>query len=359
MEPLALFYHPDVLDHDTSRYQGHPERAARLKAVVETLERDGLGSFRAPEPATASQLTRVHATGYVATVDRIARGGGGYFDPDTLASAGSFRAATRAAGGAIAAAVAVLTGEAKRAFALVRPPGHHARPAQAMGFCLFDNVAVAAREAQAVHGVGRVAIVDLDVHHGNGTQEIFYEDRDVLYVSTHQYPFYPGTGALEETGVGNVVNVPLPAGCGDAEYARAMEQVVLPAVRGFRPELLLISVGYDAHWADPLAYMQLTTSGYVAAVEALCGAGDDAGAPVALALEPELVVYQAGVDVYEGDRLGGLKLTEEGIIRRDMLVRDACRARGVPVAVTLGGGYADSAETTARLHANTLELFSD
>ena len=279
MEPLALFYDDEVLAHDTGQ---HPERIDRLRGVVAALTQDGLtrdAPLRSPEPASVGQITRVHATSYVATVDRIVRNGGGQLDQDTVASPGSYRAALRATGGAVAAATSVLNGEAKRAFALVRPPGHHARPAASMGFCLFNNIAIAAREAQAVHGVGRLAIVDVDVHHGNGTQESFYDDGSILFVSTHQYPFYPGSGALEQTGhgegAGATVNLPLPEGCGDAEYLAAIDQVVLPALRRYRPELLLVSLGFDAHWADPLASMQLTIAGYVAVMERLAAAADE------------------------------------------------------------------------------------
>jgi acetoin utilization deacetylase AcuC-like enzyme len=290
VEPLALYYHPDVLEHDTGQ---HPERIARLQAIAQVLERDGLSAeapFRTPPPASVEQIARVHAVGYVATIERLARGGGGQLDADTLASPGSYRAATRAAGGAIAAAGAVARGAARRAFALVRPPGHHARPGHAMGFCLFNNVAIAARELQAAHGLGRVAIVDVDVHHGNGTQESFYDDPTVLFVSTHQYPFYPGSGALNEVGVGAgrgaTVNLPLPAGCGDAEYGLAVERVIGPALRRFAPELILMSVGFDAHWADPLAQMRLSIAGYVQIVERLAALADElSGGRLALVLE--------------------------------------------------------------------------
>lgn len=288
LERLALFYHEDSLAHDTG---SHPERIARMQAIEAALQRRGLmGAIRAPEPAEVGQITRVHAVGHVATVDRLVRAGGGALDVDTHVSPGSYRAATRAAGGAIAAAAAVARGDAQRAFAIGRPPGHHARPAAAMGFCLFNNVAVAARALQAEHGVGRLAIVDVDVHHGNGTQESFYDDPTVLFVSTHQYPFYPGSGALQETGSGPgrgaTVNVPLPGGCGDAEYLAALDRVVLPALRAYQPEVLLVSIGYDAHWSDPLAQMRVTVSGYVAIVERLAAVADEvAGGRIALVLE--------------------------------------------------------------------------
>lgn len=287
MEPLALYYHPDVLAHDPGQ---HPEHSGRLRAIVETLEREAQTTpLQAPEPADLAQVTRIHAPSYVAALEEFIGKGGGPLTLDTAVSADSFPAALRAAGGAIAAATAVVVGEAQRAFALVRPPGHHARPAQAMGFCLFNNVAIAARELKVAHGVRRSAIVDLDVHHGNGSQESFYDDPTVLYVSTHEYgmvdmgghrvPFYPGTGPLDETGTGDgkgtTINLPLPPGCGDDAYLAVLESVVLPALRRFRPELVLVSLGYDAHWADPLAQMQLTIGGYVAMVERLAAAADE------------------------------------------------------------------------------------
>jgi acetoin utilization deacetylase AcuC-like enzyme len=278
VEPVALFYHRESLEHDTGP---HPERVARIRAITEVLNEEGLtraSPFREPPPATLEQVTRIHRTGYVASVERLARQGGGALDVDTVLSSGSYRAALRAAGGAVAATTAVLRGEARRAFSLARPPGHHARPAMAMGFCLFNNVAVAAREAQATLGVGRVAIVDLDVHHGNGTQESFYDDGTVLFVSTHQYPFYPGSGGINEIGEaggrGATLNIPLPAGCGDAEYQAALNRVIVPKLERFRPELLLLSLGFDAHWADPLAMMQLSIGGYVAMVERLASLAD-------------------------------------------------------------------------------------
>jgi acetoin utilization deacetylase AcuC-like enzyme len=278
VEPLALYYHPESLDHDTGP---HPERVDRIRAITQVLNAEGLtrvSPFREPPPATLEQVTRVHQTGYVASVERLARQGGGALDVDTVVSSGSYRAALRAAGGAIAAATAVSRSEARRAFSLARPPGHHARPSMAMGFCLFNNVAIAAREAQAALGVGRVAIVDLDVHHGNGTQESFYEDGGVLFASTHQYPFYPGSGGINELGAGAgrgaTLNLPLPAGCGDAEYLAALDRAVVPKLERFRPELLLISLGFDAHWADPLAMMQVSIGGYVAMVERLASLAD-------------------------------------------------------------------------------------
>src|SRR5687767_8205790 len=269
---MELFYHPDSLAHDTG---GHPERIARLQAVEHVLDESDLATTE-PELATVEQVARVHDAGYVAEIERITRQGGGALDVDTVVSEGSYRAAMRAAGGAVSAATSALGGT--KGFALGRPPGHHARPSMAMGFCLFNNVAVAARAAQAEHGVGKVAIVDLDVHHGNGTQESFWEDGSVLFASTHQYPFYPGSGGINEIGAGAgrgaTLNLPLPAGCGDAEYLAAVERAVVPKLERFKPELVLVSLGFDAHWADPLAMMQVTVGGYVAMVERLAAAAE-------------------------------------------------------------------------------------
>ena len=216
--------------------------------------------------ATDEELSRVHDVRYVEALLLACAEGGGWADPDTYLVPRSCAAARRSAGACLVATEAVLEGRAHSAFAVARPPGHHARPAQAMGFCLLNNVALAAEHARRRHGLERVAIVDIDVHHGNGTQDAFYDDPGVLYVSTHQYPYYPGTGRLEETGGGagrgTNVNLPLPGGCGDDEYRAAFEQVAEPVVRRFRPQVILVSCGFDAHFADPLAGMALSVDGY-------------------------------------------------------------------------------------------------
>jgi len=243
----------------------HPECPERSTAARAAMARAAVDVRPVPvRPATHEELGRVHSPKYVEALERLS-GQEGYLDSDTYLAPGSVRAAERAAGGAAALIDALLDGELDRAVALLRPPGHHARPAAAMGFCLINNVAVAAAHALR-RGLTRVAIVDWDVHHGNGTQEMFFADPRVLYVSLHQWPFYPGTGATTEVGEGAgrgyTVNVPLSAGAGTAEYAAAFERVISPILESFAPELVLVSAGFDAHRADPLAGMLLEASTY-------------------------------------------------------------------------------------------------
>ena len=262
----GFVYDPIYLKHDTG---GHVENAKRLEAIVSHLEQTGLKqqlTLIKPRPASVAELSLVHHAQHVSHVQEVARKGGGWLDMDTVMSSGSYDAALYAAGGAIMATEAVMDGDVDSAFALVRPPGHHATCRQAKGFCLFNNVAIAARYAQLKYKLERIGIIDFDVHHGNGTQDAFYDDSRVFYISTHQYPFYPGTGGTEETGngeaEGTTLNIPLPVGCGDEEYISVFEQIIVPAVRRFRPRLILVSAGYDSHWADGLALMQVSTSGF-------------------------------------------------------------------------------------------------
>jgi acetoin utilization deacetylase AcuC-like enzyme len=226
--------------------------------------------------ASAAELALVHDPAYVAAVERAAQQGRGWVDPDTLITPRSYDVAARVVGGTLAALDTIMRGDVESAFCLVRPPGHHATPDQAMGFCLFNHVAIAAAYARATLDVERVAIVDFDVHHGNGTQDAFYDDPAVLYVSTHEHPFYPGTGAAREVGAGAGrgynINIPMPHGCGDGAYRRAFEEVVLPALRRYRPQLILVSAGYDAHFMDEIAGQMVSVDGYGALVAALKGA---------------------------------------------------------------------------------------
>ena len=255
-------------NHVGHTLRGHPEHAGRLRRIEDHLRATGLAHTltRVPtRPATREELTRVHTPAYLDHVHAMSYREG-YLDPDTYIRQGSWEAALHAAGGLIALVEAVVRGDLDGGFALVRPPGHHAEADRAMGFCLFNNVAVAARAAQADLGIERVLIVDWDVHHGNGTQHAFYDDPTVMYFSTHQYPYYPGTGAREERGTGpgegTTVNVPFPGGVGDDDYILAFERLLVPLARRFRPDLILVSAGYDPHWRDPLAAMEVTLTGF-------------------------------------------------------------------------------------------------
>jgi acetoin utilization deacetylase AcuC-like enzyme len=285
----------------------HPERPERLVAARDAIARSGLRIHRvAPVAAAAEELARVHDPRFVEELAKL-RGRSTYLDPDTYVSPDSIDVAVLAAGSTIALVDALLDGSIPKGVALVRPPGHHARPASAMGFCLINNVAVAAAHARA-RGVSRVAIVDWDVHHGNGTQEIFAKDPAVLYVSTHQFPFYPGSGDANEVGEaqgrGFTINVPLSAGGGDAVYASAFERIVLPVVEAYAPELLLVSAGFDASARDPLAQMELSAGafGWMASELAQVIAGPAKGR-MALVLEGgyDLVALEAGLhDAVDG-----------------------------------------------------------
>jgi acetoin utilization deacetylase AcuC-like enzyme len=253
-----LFTHPDCVKHDPGH--GHPEAPARLGAVLAALEdEDFAGLIRREAPlGDEAAIARVHGPSFAASVlAHVPRDGHAALDADTIMSPGSGKAALRAVGAVAAAVDAVVGGKVQNAFCAVRPPGHHAEPGQAMGFCLFNSIAIAARHAQAVHGVKRVAIVDFDVHHGNGSQAVAEQDPTLFFASSHQYPLYPGTGSAEETGVGNVVNVPLRSGTASGCFRRAFEARILPALDAFAPELVLVSAGFDAHRADPLAGLEL------------------------------------------------------------------------------------------------------
>ena len=271
---VGYVYDSVYLEHDTGQ---HPENATRLEAIMSRLEESSLKkrlTHIPPRPATTEELALVHHEEYIAHVQAVVKGGGGWLDPDTVASPGSYKAALYAAGGVIRATEVVMT-EGGSAYALVRPPGHHATATQALGFCLFNNVAIATRYALSKLNLGRVAIIDFDVHHGNGTQDAFYDDPKVLYISTHEFPLYPGTGSLEETGTGDAegttVNIPLPAGSGDSEYLQVFDEVIVPVVRRFGPELILVSAGYDGHWSDRLAMMDLSVTGYAKMAEIIKG----------------------------------------------------------------------------------------
>lgn len=268
MNRVGLLYHPDFLKHDTG--PGHPERPERLASVMNHLLREPLWNQIAhlqAAPATVEQVALVHPENYISMIERRCKAGETILDQgDTHACRESYHVALMAAGAALVGVDQVLEDNLQSVFCAVRPPGHHAETATVMGFCLFNNIAIAARYAQREHGVGRVAILDWDVHHGNGTQEIFYEDPSVMYVSLHQYPYYPGTGAADETGKGKgegfSVNCPMRAGSGEREYLEAFQSRIIPVLEKFRPELVLISAGFDAHKNDPLAQIELTEESF-------------------------------------------------------------------------------------------------
>jgi acetoin utilization deacetylase AcuC-like enzyme len=259
---------------------GHPERPARAEAVRDALVAAGIaqrGRQIAIRPATDEEIVRVHAASYLEELVRLVPGKSGWLDPDTYFSPGTWDAALAAAGSAAELAIRVIQGELSQGIAVVRPPGHHATIAQAMGFCLINNVAVAAAAARAA-GAARVAIVDWDVHHGNGTQDIFWNDPDVLYMSVHQFPYYPGSGAPTEIGgeqaTGATINVGMPAASRDADYAAVFDHVFLPALARFKPDLVLISAGFDAFEHDPLAGMRVTHAGFAAMANRLRAAAE-------------------------------------------------------------------------------------
>ncbi len=262
MTRTCLIYHPIYLLHGA---YDHLERMERLTAILDKIQSEKLDvDLITPKSATVTQVAAIHGRRYIDQVEAISERGGGYLDVDTVLSQDSYDAALMAAGGVLTAVDAVL-GEYDSAFALVRPPGHHALPNRGMGFCVFNNIAVAAKHAQA-QGAKKVLIVDWDVHHGNGTNDIFYSDSSVLYFSTHQYPHYPGTGRADEVGEdgaeGFTVNVPLPSGTGDAGYLMAYREILLPIALEFKPDIVLVSAGQDPHKDDPLGGMRLTSSGF-------------------------------------------------------------------------------------------------
>jgi acetoin utilization deacetylase AcuC-like enzyme len=263
--------HPACLDHQTPF--GHPERPDRIRAIERALEKERFTSLiREQAPmAEIESLALAHPEDHILRLRDISpREGIVRIDEDTVMSPGTYEAALRGAGGAVLAVDEVMTGKVRNAFVAMRPPGHHAERVRAMGFCFFNNAAIAARHAQKMHGAGRVAIFDWDVHHGNGTQDIFWSDETVLYCSTHEAPLYPGTGALSETGEhGTIVNAPLNAGDGSEAFREAVDTVIAPRIADFAPDLIIISAGFDAHWRDPLASLNLTESDFAWATQRL------------------------------------------------------------------------------------------
>jgi acetoin utilization deacetylase AcuC-like enzyme len=288
MPPGLYFRHESSLEHDTG---SHPESRARIPAIENELERQGwLGWERRQAPeASIEQITRVHPAEHVERIRAVAESGGAWLDADTVVSPGSYGAALHAAGGACAMVDALLAGDAPTAFAGLRPPGHHCETATPMGFCLFNNIAIAARHALDAHGVARVAILDWDVHHGNGTNEVFHGTDEVLFVSIHQSPLYPGTGALEDVGQGAgegfSINLPVPPGSGELVWLSLVEHVVAPALRAFEPRLLLVSAGFDAHRDDPLAQCLLETESFAKMATWVRALAVELGVPFGAVLE--------------------------------------------------------------------------
>jgi acetoin utilization deacetylase AcuC-like enzyme len=271
MNRVGIVYDSVYLDHDTGT---HFENAKRLTTTLSLIEKSPIKAeliSLPPRPATIEELSRIHAREYIEQIELKCKDGGGWLDSDTIVSSGSYKSAIYAAGAAITAVDSVMSKRVDSAFALVRPPGHHATCWHAMGFCLFNNVAIAAKYALSNYAIERILIIDFDVHHGNGTQDAFYTDSNVLYFSAHQYPFYPGTGSINEIGAkggeGYTVNIPLLAGWGDKEYEAVFEDVLAPIAMRYKPQLILVSAGYDAHWADSIAQMNLSVSGFARLVE--------------------------------------------------------------------------------------------
>jgi acetoin utilization deacetylase AcuC-like enzyme len=287
--PGVLLSHPSSLEHDTGV---HPERAARLVAVQQALdERGSLGWERATSPAASREaLERVHPSGYIAHIEEFCLRGGGALDPDTVASQGTWEAALHAAGGAVALVDRLLgSRDVNVAGSLHRPPGHHAETARAMGFCFFANPAIAARHALDAHGCGRVLVLDWDVHHGNGTNDIFHATDEVLFASIHEWPLYPGSGPASDAGsgrgLGYTVNLPVPARSGDETYCSLVEHVVVPLARAYEPGLVLVSAGFDAHADDPLADCRVTDDGFGVMAGSVLRVARELDVPVGFLLE--------------------------------------------------------------------------
>lgn len=262
----GIVYDDIFLKHDQA---GHPENAKRLESIINGLKEKRLFekiNILKSRTAEIDEIMACHTKEYVEYAKEFCEKGGGYFDPDTYSNKNSFLAAATAVGSSVDLTKFVIKGELTNGFALLRPPGHHALANRSMGFCLFGNIAIAAKVALTQPGISKVAIVDFDVHHGNGTQALVGDDPNILFISTHQYPFYPGTGSIREIrqgeSEGTIVNIPLQAGVGDNGFKMVYEKVVIPSLEKFKPDLILVSAGYDAHWDDPLANLNLSLSGF-------------------------------------------------------------------------------------------------
>lgn len=263
---IGIAYHEDYTRHETG---GHPENKQRVIRVIEYLKESKINKdllYITPNPASIDEIMLVHPKSYIEAIEEACKGGRMYLDADTIISPDSFDVSLLAVGGVISCVTHVMEDKVKSGFALVRPPGHHACKERAMGFCIFNNISIGVRYAKRSYGLQRILIIDFDVHHGNGTQEIFYDDPEVLYFSIHRYPFYPGTGDKDEIGAGKgegyTINVPLWGGKGDLEYKECLEQYLIPRALEFNPELIFISSGFDAYKGDPLGGMNLSIDGY-------------------------------------------------------------------------------------------------
>jgi acetoin utilization deacetylase AcuC-like enzyme len=286
----AITTNPQQAAHTEPRHVEQAERMAAIEAALDTSELRAELVQLAPRRASEQQILAVHGPQMLAALRSTMAHPRAWLDPDTYTTAASYEAALLAAGAAVQAVEVVVSGQFDNAFALVRPPGHHATPLRPMGFCLFNNIAIAARHAIDTLGLERVAIVDYDVHHGNGTQDCFYEDGQVFFCSTHAWPLYPGTGSVQEAGAesgyGLTLNLPLPHGTGDEGFQRCFDELILPATRSFNPQLILVSAGYDAHWADPLGPLALSVAGYASLTQRLAGLAQElCGGRIVLVLE--------------------------------------------------------------------------
>jgi acetoin utilization deacetylase AcuC-like enzyme len=292
--------HPSSLEHDTGR---HPEQAARISAIEQELTEQGWLGFErlSSPPADRELLLQVHPPQHVDAIEQISARGGGSLDLDTVMSQGSYEAARHAAGGAARLVELLLAGQARTGFSVHRPPGHHATRDRAMGFCLFNSVAVAAVSALHQGGLDRVLILDWDVHHGNGTNDIFHSSDQVLFISIHQWPFYPGTGGAQDIGsgpgAGYTVNLPVPAGAGDAIFCSLIDHVAMPLARAFEPQLVLVSAGYDAHQEDPLGECAVTEAGFAAMTHSLVGTCAALDVPLGFVLEGGYGLHALGRSV--------------------------------------------------------------
>jgi acetoin utilization deacetylase AcuC-like enzyme len=279
MAKTAVVTDQEYLKHQPGEF--HPERPERIKVLLDLAASLDAGEYLLlpPRAATRAEIEMCHSPEHVALIESTSRTNQFALDGDTITSRDSFGVGLLAVGGFLRLLDAIAAGESRGGFALVRPPGHHARPEQAMGFCLFNTIAIGAEHLKRMHGAQRILLMDWDVHHGNGTQEIFYDDPSVFFISMHQYPFYPGTGAAREVGAaageGYTLNIPLPAGCADDEYLAVFRDVIVPAVKNFHPDWILVSAGFDPHRRDPLAGMAVTETGFAAMARALVRLADE------------------------------------------------------------------------------------